>query len=44
MLVWGFTAFVIGRLLELGGWEQPWDTEHVIELPGGLPGLPAQAS
>jgi len=44
MLVWGFTAFVIGKLLELGGWEQPWDTDHVIELPGGLPGIGAQAS
>lgn len=44
MLVWGFTAFVIGKLLEFGGWERPWDTEHVIELPGGLPGIPAQAS
>jgi 8-oxo-dGTP pyrophosphatase MutT (NUDIX family) len=40
MLVWGFTAFLIGQLLMLGGWERPWDTEHVIDLPGGLPGIP----
>jgi 8-oxo-dGTP pyrophosphatase MutT (NUDIX family) len=37
MLVWGFTAFLIGQLLLLGGWERPWDTERVIELPDSLP-------
>lgn len=41
MLVWGFTAFLLGQLLVLGGWEQPWDTEHLVELPDGLPGVPA---
>jgi 8-oxo-dGTP pyrophosphatase MutT (NUDIX family) len=35
MLIWGFTAFVVDRLLALGGWEQPWDTENVAELPPG---------
>ena len=33
MLVWGFTAFVLDRLLELGGWARPWDTERRSELP-----------
>ena len=33
MLVWGFTAAVLDRLLALGGWEQAWDTDHVEELP-----------
>ena len=33
MLVWGFTAAVLARLLELGGWEQSWDTERVVDLP-----------
>jgi 8-oxo-dGTP pyrophosphatase MutT (NUDIX family) len=33
MLVWGFTAFVLDRLLALGGWEQPWDTGQVRDLP-----------
>lgn len=33
MLVWGFTAAVLSRLLELGGWEQPWDTTRVVDLP-----------
>jgi len=33
MLVWGFTALVIDRLLALGGWEQPWDAGRVADLP-----------
>jgi 8-oxo-dGTP pyrophosphatase MutT (NUDIX family) len=33
MLVWGFTAAVLDRLLELGGWAQPWDTTRVVDLP-----------
>ena len=35
MLIWGFTAFVVDRLLALGGWERPWDTANVAELPPG---------
>jgi 8-oxo-dGTP pyrophosphatase MutT (NUDIX family) len=35
MLIWGFTAFVIDRLLALGGWERPWDTTAVTDLPPG---------
>lgn len=33
MLVWGFTALIIDRLLRLGGWERPWDASTVIDLP-----------
>jgi 8-oxo-dGTP pyrophosphatase MutT (NUDIX family) len=33
MLVWGFTAAVIDMLLTLGGWERPWDTGRVEDLP-----------
>ena len=33
MLVWGFTGFVLDRLLALGGWERPWDTGQVRDLP-----------
>jgi len=33
MLVWGFTAAVLDRLLHLGGWAKPWDTTKVIDLP-----------
>ncbi len=35
MLIWGFTAFVLDRLLALGGWERPWDTASVADLPPG---------
>ena len=48
MLIWGFTAFVISQLLVLGGWEVPWDSGNVVELPlTGIPPVidtPAQAS
>jgi hypothetical protein len=33
MLIWGFTGFIVDRLLALGGWEQPWDAGHVEALP-----------
>jgi 8-oxo-dGTP pyrophosphatase MutT (NUDIX family) len=33
MLVWGFTAMVVDRLLALGGWERPWDGRPAGELP-----------
>jgi 8-oxo-dGTP pyrophosphatase MutT (NUDIX family) len=33
MLIWGFTAFIVDRLLALGGWEQPWDAANVQPLP-----------
>jgi 8-oxo-dGTP pyrophosphatase MutT (NUDIX family) len=33
MLVWGFTAGVLDRLLALAGWERPWNRERVEELP-----------
>jgi len=35
MLVWGFTAFVLDRLLALAGWERPWNTTAVTDLPPG---------
>lgn len=28
LLVWGFTAGLLDKLLRLGGWEQPWDTSR----------------
>lgn len=37
MLVWGFTAGVLDRLLALGGWELPWDRSRVEDLPSDLP-------
>ncbi|WP_435151410.1 NUDIX hydrolase [Micromonospora aurantiaca (nom. illeg.)] len=33
MLVWGFTAGVIDRLLEMGGWSRPWPHSRVVDLP-----------
>ena len=33
LLVWGFTAGLLDRLLLLGGFERPWDRSRVLELP-----------
>lgn len=33
MLVWGFTAALVSMLLTLGGWERPWDTGRIEDLP-----------
>jgi 8-oxo-dGTP pyrophosphatase MutT (NUDIX family) len=33
LLIWGFTAGVVDRLLALGGFEQPWNHDDVRELP-----------
>jgi 8-oxo-dGTP pyrophosphatase MutT (NUDIX family) len=35
MLIWGFTAALVDRLLALGGWERPWDATAIRELPEG---------
>lgn len=32
MLVWGFTAALVDRLLALAGWERPWDSAMVMDL------------
>jgi 8-oxo-dGTP pyrophosphatase MutT (NUDIX family) len=41
MLIWGFTAMLTDRLLDLGGWSVPWDATRVTELPlGAFPGAP----
>jgi hypothetical protein len=32
MLVWGFTALLLDRILALGGWELPWDTERIVDI------------
>jgi 8-oxo-dGTP pyrophosphatase MutT (NUDIX family) len=39
MLVWGFTAGLINMLLSLGGWERPWDTSRIEDLPPEALGL-----
>jgi len=32
LLIWGFTAVLVDRLLALAGWERPWDPAMVIDL------------
>ena len=32
LLIWGFTAALVDRLLVLGGWEKPWDVSIVADL------------
>jgi len=32
MLIWGFTAALVDRLLALAGWEKPWDSARVQDL------------
>jgi len=32
MLIWGFTALLVDRLLALAGWEKPWDVSTVMDL------------
>lgn len=46
LLVWGFTAAVLDRLLALGGWERPWDASVLADLaPADLPlGWPTTSS
>jgi len=33
LLVWGFTAGLLARLLAVAGWELPWDTDRVRDVP-----------
>ena len=42
LIVWGFTAMLLDRVLALGGWEQAWDSSTVTtlaadDLPAGWP-------
>ncbi|MDP9432889.1 MAG: CoA pyrophosphatase [Actinomycetota bacterium] len=42
MRVWGFTGGLIDKLLQLGGWERPWDRERHSAVPPDV--LPSAAS
>ena len=42
MLVWGFTAGLLDRLLELAGWAGPWDENRVVDLPPEVVALAAR--
>jgi len=39
MLIWGFTAYLLDRLLALGGWEVPWDASRTVAAPVPSPDL-----
>jgi len=39
LLVWGFTAGLLSQVLRLGGFERPWDTDRVEELPADVVAL-----
>jgi 8-oxo-dGTP pyrophosphatase MutT (NUDIX family) len=42
LLVWGFTALLVDRLLAFGGWERPWDAQRVRDLPPDVLGETAR--
>lgn len=44
LLVWGFTAGLLDRLLALAGWERPWDPSRVRDLPPEALTLAARTS
>jgi 8-oxo-dGTP pyrophosphatase MutT (NUDIX family) len=44
LLVWGFTAVLLDRLLRLAGLEQPWDPGPVRELPPDVIRLAARTA
>lgn len=33
LVIWGFTAMLLDRLLRLAGWERPWDRTRTIGIP-----------
>ncbi|WP_435405612.1 NUDIX hydrolase [Mycolicibacterium komossense] len=36
MLVWGFTGQVISAMLDVAGWNEPWDTTNIVELDDAM--------
>jgi 8-oxo-dGTP pyrophosphatase MutT (NUDIX family) len=32
-LIWGLTAHLLDGVLELAGWQQPWDLERLVDIP-----------
>lgn len=36
LYVWGFTAMLLDKLLEIGGWARPWDSSVERPLPPGM--------
>ncbi len=45
IVLWGFTAGIIARLLDFLGWARPWDPDRVRDLPTHmLQGVPRAAA
>ena len=44
LLVWGFTAGLLDKLLELGGWALPWDTSRRRTLDPAMVTLAARGA
>ncbi|HET9874019.1 MAG TPA: CoA pyrophosphatase [Propionibacteriaceae bacterium] len=51
VLIWGLTAYLVDGLLDLAGWQRPWDAERHIDIPArylhdrhpaGRPGSPTR--
>ncbi|GAB3625122.1 CoA pyrophosphatase [Mariniluteicoccus endophyticus] len=36
LFIWGLTAHLVDALLELGGWQRPWDRERSTKVPERL--------
>ena len=32
-LIWGLTAHLLNSVLDLAGWQQPWDRTRIVEIP-----------
>ena len=32
-LIWGLTAHLLNGVLDLAGWQQPWDRTRIVEIP-----------
>lgn len=32
-LIWGLTAHLLDGVLDLAGWQQPWDPERIVDIP-----------
>jgi 8-oxo-dGTP pyrophosphatase MutT (NUDIX family) len=40
LYIWGFTAMLLDRILDLAGWNRPWDHARQRPLPGAVSGRP----
>lgn len=43
LFIWGFTALLLDRLLDLGGWARPWDAAIERDFPPDFAGRPRWA-